>query len=106
MIPFLSKIVDRLFAVGGAFVFCQIPELIRQYMALLSGHLSESKSQIALIGQNAAASGKTIPEFIQKFMQQSDADFVREGKMLQSLVARHDELSTGYIAVSEASVWT
>jgi hypothetical protein len=106
MRSFFGKIIDRVFAVIGAFVFCQIPELIRQYTALLYGHLSESKTQVVLLEQNALSSGKTIPEYIQKFLQQTDPDFVRQGKMLQTLVTRHDDLSTSYTALSQASLWT
>ena len=105
MNKFLYKIADRVIAVAGAFVFCQIPSFMREYVSVLSGHLEESKSFIKMIEYNAALTNKTLPEYIQKFLSQTDNDFMHQGQMMQSVVDRYEELYRAYIGLQDATVW-
>jgi len=106
MLGFLSKTIDRCFAVGGAFIFCQLPLLMQQYTMVLSGHLAESRREINLLQHAATLSNKTLQEYIQKFLGQQDLDFVHQGEIMQALQSRYNELSYSYAAIQEASVWT
>lgn len=105
MKKFLFTMVDRIMAVLGAFIFCQIPSFMQQYTQLLLGHLEECKRLLATIEHNASQSNKTILEYIQKFLTQQDPDFVNTGLLLQNIQQRSIELSTSYSNLQQASLW-
>lgn len=105
MLGFLNKTIDRCFAVGGAFLFCQLPLFMQQYTMVLSGHLAESRRDINLLQHAATSSNKTLQEYIQKFLGQQDMDFVHQGELMQALQNRYNELSYSYAAIQESSVW-
>jgi hypothetical protein len=105
MKKFFYTLVDRIVAVLGAFIFCQLPAFMQQYMGLLLGHLEECKRWNSLNMQNAALSNKTVSEYIQKFLSQQDPDFVQQGHFLQGIEERSNELASAYAHLQNAPVW-
>jgi hypothetical protein len=101
----ITKTIDRCFAVGGSILFCQLPLLMQQYIQMLSGHLAEARHQLNLLQNTASLGNKTVQEYIQKFLGQSDLDFVNQGKLMQSMQSRYEDLSQAYGAIQESSVW-
>ncbi len=106
MWSFVSKVLDRVFAVGGAFLFCQLPLLMHEYSMVLSGHLAESRRQINMLQHAASLTNKTLQEYIAKFLKQQDLDFVHQGELMQSMQSRYDDLSNAYNALTHSTVWT
>jgi len=102
---FLVKILDRIFAACGGFLCCQLPAFMQQYMQTLSGHLEESATYVKMIEYNAHLANQTVPGYIQKFLSQNDADFVRQGKMMQDVVNRYDGFASAMTSINEASLW-
>ncbi len=103
---FLAKIVDRCFAVAGALLFCQLPLFIHQYVLLLSGHVTESKLQVAALEKTANLNGKTTQEYIQKFVSMNDADVSSLGEWMRNLIERCEHLTQSYSALEQATVWS
>lgn len=102
----VSKTIDRLFAVGGAFAFCQFPLLMQQYSMMLSGHLAESRRQINMMQHAASLTNKTLQEYIAKFLGQQDLDFVHQGQIMQSMQKRYEELNQAYSSLQQSTVWS
>ncbi len=102
----VSKIIDRLFAVGGAFALCQLPLLMQQYSMMLSGHLAESRRQINMMQHAASLTNKTLQEYIAKFLGQQDLDFVHQGQIMQAMQVRYEDLNQAYAALQHATVWS
>lgn len=102
----VSKTIDRLFAVGGAFALCQLPLLVQQYSMMLSGHLAESRRQINMMQHAASLTNKTLQEYIAKFLGQQDLDFVHQGQIMQSMQTRYEELNQAYSALQQSTVWS
>lgn len=102
----VSKTMDRLFAVGGAFLFCQLPLLMQQYSMVLSGHLAESRRQINMMQHAASLTNKTLQEYIAKFLKQQDLDFIHQGEIMQNIQTRYDDLNQAYSAMQHTSLWS
>lgn len=102
----VSKTIDRCFAVGGAFAFCQLPLLMQQYSMMLSGHLAESRRQINMMQHAASLTNKTLQEYIAKFLGQQDLDFVHQGEIMQAMQTRYEDLSQAYTALQQSTVWS
>ncbi|MCE5293033.1 MAG: DUF2937 family protein [Chlamydiales bacterium] len=102
----MNKTIDRLFAVGGAFIFCQVPLLMNQYSTMLSGHLAESRRQINMMQHAASLTNKTLQEYIAKFLGQQDLDFVHQGQIMQAMQTRYEDLNQAYSSLQHATVWS
>lgn len=102
----VNKTLDRLFAVGGAFLMCQLPLLMQQYTMVLSGHLAESRRQINMLQHAASLTNKTLQEYIAKFLGQEDLDFVHQGKIMQAMQERYEDLSQAYTSLNQSTVWS
>lgn len=101
----ISAFLDRLFALAGAFLFSQIPFFMQQYAQKLSGHVAELQLQKSALEKIAAASGKTLEQYVQKFYASTDNDFVLQGHFMHDIVQRLHELSEGLTALQQASGW-
>ncbi|CUI16805.1 conserved hypothetical protein [Candidatus Protochlamydia naegleriophila] len=99
----MDRILDRLFVVMGAFIGSQIPEFMQQYTQRLAGHVSELNHLLDGLRQVAANSGKTLEEYIHKFVINGDPDFVRQGEFMQGMVSRWQELSQALTHLTESS---
>ena len=106
MFQWLYYWLDRLFAVMGAFLMCQFPQFYEQYLQRAMGHLEELNHQIELMRQSASLTGKTLEEYIKKFLANSDLDILHQGALMEKMTARAKEVSEGVIAMSQAEIWT
>lgn len=99
-------ILDRIFAVIGALLFSQVPQLFHQYLLILSGHVSELNHQVHLMEQTALLTKKNLPEFIDKFLASSDFDFMAQGKAMKTILDRWQGLTEALQGLSQASPLT
>lgn len=106
MLKWISGLLDRIFAAAGAVLFSQCPLFIQQYIQQLSGHATELRLQVNAIQQAATHSGKTLEQFIQKFVDSGDVDFVRQGDIMLAMVSRWYNFSDAYSALQNSSVFS
>lgn len=99
----LAALLDRLCAVLGAFIFCQFPAFFQQYAQRLGGHFAEVSRQTQEFDRLARQSGKTLHQYIQKFLSNSDPDFARQGEIMQALVQRKHQLSDALMQLNQAT---
>ena len=57
MFKWSVALFDRMFSVGGAVAFSQLPQFMQQYSQRLSGHINELDRQVNLMQNAAEASG-------------------------------------------------
>lgn len=103
MLKSIGALFDRACAVLGAFAFAQFPLFISQYQHQLTGREAEMRLQVDAIQRAASLSGKTLPQFIQKFTTNADLDFVRQGELMQAMVDRWYHLNDALIALQNSS---
>lgn len=103
---FVSNILDRIFVVLGALIFVQIPLFIQQYHQQLSGHVAELRLQVEVMRDAALHSGKTLEQYIKKFVDSKDVDFSRQGQIMSDMVERFHQLADSLKALDSASVIT
>lgn len=105
MFRWLDKMMDRIFVVLGALLFLQMPLFMQQYHLSLQGHIKELEYQIDKINVVAKQSGKTLDEWIQKFVKSTDSDFSKQGDLLRDMVNRRVELADAMSAWKNSSVY-
>lgn len=98
----LEHMMDRLAAVLGAFLFSQFPMFLQQYLQRLAGHRDELKHTLKMIEQASLSSGKTVQEYIAKFLVNPDPDILQQGQWLEQLFARSRHLDSAYGAIEHA----
>lgn len=96
--------IDRLFAVLGAFAFAQFPQFYSQYLHELAGHIEELSYQINLLKQSLQ--GKSVQEIIAKFLQFSDPDVAKQGEFIKGMVDRLEALTFSQNSLQAASYLT
>lgn len=106
MFKWLDGLADRISAALGGFLFSQIPNFISQYTERLAGHVEEIKFHITLIQQAASLSGKSLSQYVQKFLQSHDPDFFNQGLIIQKLLLRAEILEADLQALQGASSFT
>ena len=106
MFKWIGGLSDCVCAVAGALVFLQAPLFIQQYKQQLSGHVSELQLQVEVMRQTAMQSGKTLDQFTNKFIDNSDPDFSRQGEIMKNMVDRWHQLSDAFTALNNASILT
>lgn len=104
MFRFLDTILDRFSAVLGALLFSQLPQFFFQYQMRLGGHVEELEQQVKMIRLTAEANGKSLSEYIQKFLQSQDIDFITQGHLLENMVNRLRALQNAIQTLQESSV--
>lgn len=102
----LSELLDRIFVVLGALLLSQVPLFIQQYQQHLAGHVAELQYQIDAMEEIAGKTGKTLNEFIQKFISSSDLDFSAQGRLMSAMVERFTQLSEALTSLENASILT
>lgn len=98
-------VMDRSISAVCALICIQIPSFFVQYMQRLSGHIQELQRQLSTLRHLAEGSGRTLTQYIEKFLHQSDHDFSGQGLWMQGLVQRHSGLSQSWQALQEADAW-
>lgn len=102
----LWQMMDRCVSAVCALGCMQIPSFFMQYMQRLAGHTQELNRQLGALTQMAKANGRSLPQYIEKFLQQTDRDFSDQGVWMQSLVHRHADLTQSYEQLQHASPWS
>lgn len=105
ILSFLGNILDRLCVLGGAFIGSQIPAFMQQYIQRLSGHVDELQHVIRHLEFAAAHSGKTLEQYIQKFLSSVDIDFIHQGEFMQKTLVRWEELNLTLYHLTHSSLW-
>ena len=90
----------------SVFLFSQFPAFANSYLQRLSGHVDELRYQTVLMEENASLSGKTLDEFIGKFIRNIDEDFQRQGHTMNLLKERLKSLENARFNLEKASVLT
>ena len=101
----IDQLLDRVFSVAGAVVLSQMPQIMRQYLDVLSGALAEAGRNVAVFRDQAFLLGKSLPEFIDKHLRNPDPDFQASGRAMQQAVLRLEDYEAAYQALNNASPW-
>ncbi|KIC76425.1 Uncharacterized protein DB41_GD00030 [Neochlamydia sp. TUME1] len=105
MLKGLVGLIDRLFAVIGALAFSQFPLFIQQYQQNLLGHVEELKIQLQAMQSAASVTGKSLQQYIVKFLNSADTDFQLQGALMNNMVERYYTLNDSFQALQEASIY-
>lgn len=89
---FFEKIAALFFAI----CFSQAPLFVDQYTMRLEGHIEEAKHTVYALQDLAKGRGKTVEEYIEKFLQSSDGDIHGQGEYMQGRVDRLHSLNKMY----------
>ena len=84
-------------------LFAQIPVFVDQYLMRLEGHVAESRLQIDAYTKAALAGKKTLDQYILKFLEQTDADFLSQGRVMKKAVDRNAFLESSCEALQAAN---
>lgn len=103
---FMGGLLDRLFVVAGAFLGSQIPAFIQQYSQRLSGHVDELNHLLKWMQESANHSGKTLEQYMVKFLHSTDPDFIQQGLFMKSVISRWKIFSTSLNHLQESSLWS
>ncbi|QLH35042.1 MAG: DUF2937 family protein [Parachlamydiaceae bacterium] len=102
LFSWIGGLIDRIFAVAGALILSQFPLFMQQYQQQLTGHISELQLQINSMRNAALLTGKSLKQYILKFLQSEDLDFKHQGEILNNMLQRYDHLLQGQQALQEA----
>jgi hypothetical protein len=105
MFKWIGGLIDRIFAVAGALAFSQIPLFMQQYQLHLSGHVAELQMQVQAMRNSAALTGKSLEQYIMKFLNSSDLDFKNQGDLMRAMIQRYENLAEGYNALQNATAY-
>lgn len=103
---FVGSIIDRLCVVAGAFIGSQIPQFMQQYTQRLAGHVEALQKLIGQLNHIASLSQKTLEQYIHKFIQSGDPDFMKQGDFMQGILNRWQELHQALSHLNQSSLWT
>lgn len=105
MLRWIGGLCDRICAVIGAIICAQAPLFMQQYSQQLVGREAELHHQVEAMRQAASISGKTLEQFISKFLASGDIDIARQGELMQNLVDRWQALTKALSALQHSSVF-
>lgn len=97
--------IDKIFSVSGLFIGSQLPVFMQQYQQRLSGHVNELNQITTQLQFLAAHSGKTLDQYVNKFLGSADPDFHSQGEFMQALVVRANELAQALQSLVQAPIW-
>ena len=101
----LGSLIDRLCVVAGAFVGSQIPQFMQQYTQRLAGHVEALQKLLNQLRQIASLSNKSLEQYIQKFKDNTDPDFIQQGDFMQGILSRWEELQQTLNHLTQSSIW-
>lgn len=103
---FIGSLLDRLCVVAGAFVGSQVPQFMQQYTQRLAGHVEALQKLINQLRHIASLSSqKTLEQYIEKFQNSSDPDFIHQGDFMQGILNRWEELHLALEHLTSSSIW-
>src|ERR1700679_1329642 len=100
----IGSLLDRLCVVIGAFIGSQIPQFMQQYTQRLAGHVDALQRLLNQLRQMASLSNKTLEQYIQKFKDTSDSDFVHQGEFMQGILSRWEDLHQALDRLTQGSI--
>lgn len=106
MFKWIGGLIDRIFAVIGALTFSQFPLFLQQYQQHLYGHVAELQMQVQAMKNAASATGKSLQQYVVKFLNSGDQDFQHQGELINSMIQRYQKLQEGYQALHEAPLYS
>ena len=106
LIKWFDGMLDRIFSVAGAVGLSQFPAYFQQYLQRLGGHADEAHRQAELFRRAAMESGMSMDDYIQKFLDQTDRDFQRQGEIIREIIERADYLASALEALQSSNMFT
>lgn len=106
MFKWIGGLIDRTCVFVGALSFSQIPLFMQQYQHHLAGHVSELQALILSMKESAALTGKSLEQYVSKFLSSTDPDFVRQGELMHQMMQRFQKLQEGYEALNHTSLYS
>ena len=86
----------------GAFVFAQFPNFLQHYMQRLGGQLQEDRHIIKMQQGIAGKYFISVDQNVEQLLKSSDPHAVDQGRFIQSIIARENDLAYAQQALSEA----
>jgi hypothetical protein len=105
MLKIFSGLLDRIFAVLGALLFMQAPLFMQEYVQHLSGRVAELQWQTNQLQEMANQAGRTMTDYIEKFVSNPDLDISMQGTFMLMVIQRQSVLEKSLAAIKEAPVW-
>lgn len=104
MFNWITGLFDRVFAVACAIICAQSPMFIQQYNQHLSGRVAELKYQVDSMAYAATLGHKSLDQYILRFIESGDIDFIRQGELMHRMTERYESFSIALNRLSEASL--
>lgn len=101
----IGSLLDRLCIAAGALIGSQIPQFMQQYTQRLAGHIEALQKLVDQLRQIATFSHKTLEQYIQKFRDSSDSDFIYQGDFMQGILTRWQDLHQVLDHLTQSSMW-
>ncbi len=101
-----QKILERVVISLCAILCIQLPFFITQYTHQLRGHIDELKWQVEQMEMAASFSGKSLEQYIAKFIKNEDQDFANQGIMMRTVTHRFEKLSHAWTQLKNSSAVT
>lgn len=101
----IKSLCDRISAVLGAFVGSQIPQFMQLYTQRLAGYVDSLQTLMNQLRQIASTSHKSFEQYISKFKESGDQDFVQQADFMQHILTRYQELQQTLEHLTEGSAW-
>jgi len=105
IISIAGSLIDRLSVVIGAFIGSQIPQFMQLYTQRLSGHVEALHKLVIQLTEMASLSHKTLEQYIQKFKNSTDMDFIQQGDFMHGIVTRWQELHSALDHLTQSPIW-
>lgn len=104
MVKWLYEFLGKACAVVGAAIGVQMPMFMQQYTQQLAGRAAELQLHIDSVSKSAGLNGRSLTQYIQKFLESTDNDFAAQGHLLKGMVERFYALSDALLSFQSASV--
>ncbi len=105
MLKWVGKFVEGACAMLGALAFSQAPLFMQFYSHQLVGRVAELRLQTAIMERAAGQTGKSLGQYILKFLSSTDSDFRVQGQLMQGMVDRLRLLTEHLHSLQNATVW-
>lgn len=106
MFRIVTRFLDRVFGVTGAFCFAQFPQFLDVYKQRLSGHLAELNLQVQQLKASSNLTGKSVDEYIAGFLNNPDIAYAQQGKVMQQMLERWKDLTEASLTLQNANAYT
>jgi len=83
----------------------QILQFMQQYTEHLAGHLEALQKLIDQMHHMALMSNKSLEQYIQKFRESADPDFVPQGDFMEGILSRWEQLHHLFDHLTKDPTW-